>query len=177
MSLFYSGQFIQSSQGTIAKDGFRPEKYTEQRGKKPETSATINWQSGDITFLDSEPRPTGRIDLGLQDRLTMLYQLGALAHTAEASGQALKIDQVFTMPVTTTREVERITFKVIGSQMLPTEHGISNTWHFAKVLDKPLEDSQIDVWISPTKAWLPIQIRIKDKKGILFTQKLNTEED
>jgi hypothetical protein len=175
MSLFYSGLLTQSSEGTTAKDGFHPEKYTEQRGKKPETSAVINWQTGYISFVDSEPRPTARIDSGLQDRLTMAYQLGALAWAIVDSGRTLQTDQIFNMPIATTREVERIGFKLIGKEVISIGNTSDSTWHFAKVVKKPQEDSQIDIWISPAKAWMPIQIRIRDKKGMSFVQKLNTE--
>ena len=170
-ALFYAGLWVEHSQGTVAADGFHPQRYSEQRGKRPETYATMFPATQEVQFGEDPNRRA--YPLGLQDRLTMLFQLGSLARAASDQAGGLHAGQPFEMAVASTNDIETIRFKYLGQAAIEIGDKTEQAWHFEKVVSKPFQESQIDAWFSPSKLWLPVQIKVTDKKGITFVQRLH----
>ncbi|MFN7834944.1 MAG: DUF3108 domain-containing protein [Burkholderiaceae bacterium] len=172
MSLFYSGlRVLQNSEGRFDGRGFHPERYIERRGNKPETQVRMDVTAGEIDFSAQGGQRTALPD-GLQDRLTLAYQLGLIAREDNKNGRISGIGQVTEMFMASTRNIETLSFIFMGEQPLLFGDSEESTWYYRKTVTRPQAESQMEVWLSPKRHWLPVQMKVVDKNGLAFVQKL-----
>lgn len=162
----YSGALTQSSTGRIGADGLIPERYTEQRGKRPERWAAIDHRSGQASFSGGQ---RVAVTPGTQDRLSMLLQVGLIA---QALPQRLAAGQALTIPELGSRSVEPAIFLSQGDQQLETRSGPLRTLHLSRQDGDRSRDPRVEVWLGYDHRLAPVRIRLTDPNGRVLDQLL-----
>jgi Protein of unknown function (DUF3108) len=143
---------VQDSSGALDAHGLAPERFTDQRARRPMVAANFEREDGRIRF--SGPSHELPWQPGVQDRLSWMVQLAAVA---QAEPQRLASG-------------ERIVMQVVGAR------GDATTWAFRslgtetlRLFDQPFEtvrllreprhpyDTRVEVWLDPARHHLPIR--------------------
>ena len=163
-ALIYSGVLTQSSVGRVTQDGLQPERYTEQRGKRAERWAAVDYAQREVSFSGGERVPL--VD-GAQDRLSVLLQLSLLARTQPerfAAGRMVEMNEM------SLRDIERARYESLGDEVLETERGALRTVHLARREPRREGDPSIEVWLGYDHHFVPVRIRITDVGGRVLDQ-------
>lgn len=157
----------QTSIGELTQHGLAPVRYSDKRLRKSEQATHFDAAAGTVTF--SNNRPQAAWTVGLQDRLSVLVQLAALAQGNAASAAALhwQVGELLELPVASTDEQERWQWEVQA-------HGAQDAANAIKLLRRPRHafDASIELWLSPSLGYLPSRIRQTDSSGVT-DQRLN----
>ena len=166
-ALLYSGVLTQSSTGRLGDDGLMPEHYAEQRGKRAERHATVDWSRGEVRFSSGDARAAPV--RGMQDRLSALVQLGLIARAAPerlAAGQSVDLPELSMKGVVGTRYLSH------GPKVLETPEGVLQTIHLERVLPRNPGDPRIEIWLGRDHQLLPVRVRLTDENGRVLDQLL-----
>lgn len=163
-ALLYSGVLTQSSEGRLSAAGMEPERYAEQRGRRPERWASVDRAAGRVSFSGGETRP---IVAGVQDRLSVLVQIGLIAR---ASPLRVAPGSVLELPELTLRTIERARYESRGDVTLSTARGPIRALHLERVAPRRTEDPRIEVWLGYDRGMLPVRIRLTDVGGRVLDQ-------
>jgi hypothetical protein len=154
VSLFRPAKIVNISEGDIIAGSLRPREFRIERNGGTET-ARFDWDAGSVRL------PNGR-DIALpahtQDMVSMFCQL-ALVPTNVA---------VISMPVLTSKVVERYDFTVLGEEKVRTPWGVRKALHLRNTQSNEIESTE--VWLGLEDARLPIKIQHTDRKGEMFEQ-------
>lgn len=163
-AFFYSGVRRDLSEGRISANGFEPFRYAEQRNRRAERAATIDYHSRRIEFADGRSAP---LPQAAQDRLSGLFQLGLLARGKPewfAHGQTVVIDEF------SLRSVERVGYRVDGVVLLPTHLGSLRTLQLTRQPVGNSDEPIIEVWLDYDFWMLPVRIRLTHPDGRVIDQ-------
>lgn len=154
-SLARPGQLVQTSQGKITADGLAPEHFTDQRGKSADRtfSAQFDRQQQTLTYGRASEMTTVPLPPQTQDLLSFVYQFTLHAPFTEA----------VQFSMTNGRKIGSYTYQVIGEETLETGLGKLQTLHLSKV-HQPADEGA-EVWLAKDHQYLPVKIRLTDKKG------------
>lgn len=167
VALFYSGTLIQDSIGRIGPEGFRPERYTERRGKRPERAVRFDHEHGQMIGGGNPaevPLPPGT-----QDRLSIFYQLGLLARRDPAR---FTEGRRFTVPLASMKRVDEPTFTVVGLDEVKTGRGPIPALRVNVRNEPDPTDPVIDIWLATSDSMLPARIRVTEHDGKIIDQVL-----
>lgn len=157
--LFFTVLSFQS-QGAVDEFGLAPERYSEKRFRKAETSTVLDPRPGHIRFSASEksyPRNGGE-----QDRASMVWQLASigLGEAAQyAPGAQLRLF------VAGVRNAEPWVVQVIGLEQIDTPAGSLQAWHVARLPRPGSRDQKLDIWLAPQHSWYPVRLRYTETNG------------
>ena len=154
------------STGRIGADGLIPERYTEQRGKRPERWVAIDHRSSQASFSGGQQVA---VTPGTQDRLSMLLQVGLIARSLP---QRLAAGQVLAIPELGSRSVEPAIFLSQGDERLETRSGPLRTLHLSRQDGDRSRDPRVDVWLGYDHRLAPVRIRLTDPNGRVLDQLL-----
>lgn len=170
LAMLYSGSLSQRSEGEIDPQlGFVPTLYVEKRGEKEARETVLDPSAKEVVFKKNDTRAP--YEKGMQDRLSMIYELGAMLSCAGkvSSGDKVPLRVVSTGRVSTER------FKFMGEEPLTVNWGKGSqsisTLRFESELQSP-GDEKVRVWFAPGLKWVTVQIQIEDDKGKQLTQTL-----
>ena len=154
-----AGKYIQASEGDITTSGLRPAAFSvERRGRKD--SAKFNWPESSVQFNGKSGERTESVNPGAQDMLSLLFQL---AFTPPLGDD-------LTVIVTNGRKLERYAFERAGEETIELEGG---TFRTLKILKQRKGDEDgMEVWLALEHHYLPVKIRVTDKKGSVIEQNL-----
>jgi hypothetical protein len=166
--MFYSGQRTEVSRGTVTAQGLAPEQYIEERPKR-KRNAYFARDAQTITF--SEPaNNVVPLPAGVQDRLSVQFQLGALLQ-ANAAQRALGTR--IALPVAGSRSVDTWSITVKAQETLQIDGADVPTLRLAT---EPRADREyeraVEIWLAPTLNWLPVRVRISEPNGKALEQTL-----
>lgn len=165
-ALFYSGVLSQRSSGRMGVNGLMPERFTEQRGKRPERSTVIDYPAAQARFSGGQQAPW---QAGTQDRLSMLMQLSLIAR---AEPQRLAPGQVLSIPELSSRSIEPARFRSLGDEVLQTSDGAWRTVRLTRQDGNPSRDPVVDIWLGYDHGFMPVRIRLTDVGGRVLDQLL-----
>ncbi|WP_070108002.1 DUF3108 domain-containing protein [Burkholderia plantarii] len=156
----FVGPYSYESRGRIDGFGVAPERYTEQRGRRPADIAIFNRDSKQIVFTKT-PNSIALPD-GAQDRFSLLMQLSGLVHGAPDSyrpGVAREFlvvdnDSGETWPIVT-----------IGDESIRTDAGPLQARHFRRLPRRAGDTRRIDIWLAPSLDWLPVRLVQTEPNG------------
>lgn len=157
----------QSSRGLVAAGGLVPVEYTEQRGRRPQETATFDWRARRVRFSAAaqfaETRPR------MQDRLSLLLELGRLAKLQPAASFA-------EVPVAGVRHASVYRFERRGTETLELPAGRFDAVKLERPADAPGNDrhDRLEVWLAPALCWLPVRVRYADERGMTIDQQLKS---
>ncbi|MEW5965393.1 MAG: DUF3108 domain-containing protein [Pseudomonadota bacterium] len=150
--IFYSGRFVQTSQGRLTARGLVPELFWDQRGDR-RSSARFDAVNGMLTYSPARgaPRQFAFRD-GAQDTLSLFFQLALTAPP-----DATAVHQVFN-----GRRVRDYAYAVRGEARLDTALGPLRTLHLVRTGN---DDGRFEVWLAIDRHYLPVRVLRTDDKG------------
>ena len=160
MPVPFVGPFRYRSQGRIDGFGIAPDRYVEQRGKRPEDIAIFNRDTKEIVFTRT-PNSLALPD-GAQDRFSMLMQLAGLVR-AEPVAYRPGVTRQFFVVDNNSGETWPIT--VIGDENVRTRAGFVATRHFMRLPRRAGDTRRIDMWLAPSLGWLPARLVQTEPNG------------
>ncbi len=160
MPVPFVGPFAYRSEGRIDAFGVAPDRYVEQRGKRPEDIAIFNREIRQVVFTrtpNNAPLPDG-----VQDRFSMLMQLSGLLR-GNPSAYKPGVTQQFFVIDNNSGETWPIT--VIGDEQVQTQAGIIDARHFTRLPRRDGDTRRIDMWLAPSLGWLPARLVQTEPNG------------
>ena len=154
------GSRTQSSQGNLTAQGLQPLQFTDR--SRREQTAQFDHAAGMVRFTPPDT-PAEPLLPGMQDRLSVFIQLGALLAAApERYPQGSQI-QIATVG---GRNASRWTFRIEGPETLTLPDGPLATLKLQRLpRDAQDEEQQAQLWLAPSLAYLPARIRLTQNQG------------
>jgi hypothetical protein len=167
--VFFQGDFTQESRGVVSEWGYRPAYYEEQRGQRGKRWAQMDWDQREVRLSDGARLPIAQ---GVQDRLSIAWQLSALANSQLARLQSPDGVQI---PLILSRHIELNRFfaraaaeEIIDGQRL-------RLLKVEREARPGKRDASIEVWLDVDRDMLPVRLRIEDRRGRVVEQLLQKE--
>lgn len=154
-----AGSYVQISEGEVAATGLRPNMYSRERRNKKDT-AEFNWNENSVRFTDKGGSHSEALPAGVQDLLSLLFQLAFVPPLAE------KLSVI----VSNGRKLENYAFERAGEEVLDLQGGKFHTVKIVKARNG--DDETMEVWLALEHHYLPVKIRVTDKKGSVIEQTL-----
>jgi hypothetical protein len=146
----------QASQGGLDPSGLVPERFTDQRARRPMQAANFRRESGRITFSG----PSHELPLwpGVQDRLSWMLQLAAIV--AADPARWTSGERIVLQVVGARGDAAAWTFEVLGEQVLDTPAGPLPALHLRRV-PRGAYDTGAEVWLDPARHHLPVRATLR----------------
>ncbi len=144
----------QDSRGTVEGRVLKPGEYVEQNQRRDATTTTIDWNAGTVRF-SAAPDAPGQVAPLLQDRLSMLLQLGERVQHQRDGDVVLQVAGV--------RSVAEYRFERRGKESVDLPAGSFETIRLQR--RDLARNEAIDVWLAPGTCWLPVKLRYTDDRG------------
>lgn len=148
-SLFMSGRIEQSSEGRIGPAGLLPEQFSMTRNQKRQDVARFDWPGKRLFLAKGEEL----LRDNTQDMLSFPFHLAMTV--AEGDGGWI-------VPVTNGRKLKGYRFTILGRESVEVGRERLEALH---VQGTRALDGSLDVWLAPSRHWLPVRIRTEDLKG------------
>lgn len=154
---FLVGSRTQRSVGAITAQGLLPEKFSDK--SRSEQAAHFDYAQGRITFSANTPQAPA--SPGVQDRLSVFIQLGALL--AADPGRFVPGTQI-TLTTVSARSADRWTFTIEGPETLDLPSGATPTLKLQRLPRKDY-DQKAELWVAPALGYLPVRIKLTQANG------------
>ena len=160
IKVLFLGSRTQSSQGNITAQGLQPLQFIDR--SRREQTAQFDHGAGMVRFNHPDT-PAEPLLPGMQDRLSVFIQLGALLAAApERYPQGSQIQ----MATVGGRSADRWTFRIEGPETLNLPDGPLSTLKLQRLpRDAQDEEQQAQLWLAPSLAYLPARIRLTQNQG------------
>jgi hypothetical protein len=153
----------QESVGEVQGTVLVPSRYSERTGRRAPRHVQFDWRARRVTFSNAdEPAATQPM---LQDRLSLLLQVGQQLRTQKGTGEVA-------LPVASTRRISSYRLAPSPAQSLELPAGRFDTYRLERPLDA--EHDGIEVWIAPQLCWLPVSLRYTDDRGQVIQNQLRS---
>ncbi len=157
----------EQSEGSIDRFWLNPASYSTKRMLKPAAVTLFDRQTGAIQFTgDAAPHA---LQGGEQDRLSVLWQLLSMMRSRPAAFVAGSRWQFY---VAGQRDGDIWTFEVRPNEKLRLPLGELDTVPVTYVPEDPGGKTRVEVWLAPSKDWLPVRIRFSEPNGDFVEQML-----
>ena len=154
---------IQTSLGKFDAYGLAPERFANTF--RNEEIAHFDRAQGIVRF--SANTPEAALQPGAQDRLSVTLQLAALVANAPqrfTPGTTLRVQTV------SHRDADVWRFKFGGMETLDLPGGTLRGLKLER-LPRQAEDQQLEIWLAPGLAYMPVRIRLTETNGDYADQK------
>ena len=165
LSLLYRGHFTQVSEGDFDDEGFRSERYQEQRGNRAPRMVKMDSQ-GDhrmVTFEDGRTEATSAL---AQDRLSLAAQLAWLAARRASRLNAAEL----TLPLVGVSSIRVLRFLITPAQILEMPGGVRQLTRLRSEDGDGERSGSLEIWLSESGDLMPIRIRLEDRNGQVLDQ-------
>ncbi len=159
--LLVRGQITETSAGDVTPEGLAPLRYGDKRAGRGERAAHFQRDKSVLSF--SNRSDTVALPAGVQDRLSLRFQLGLLLQGAP---HLQAIGSVIAVPVAGPNGLDIWNIVVQSRDVVHTAAGDFPVLHLAreKRADRPY-DQTVEIWLTPSLSWLPVRVRIQDANG------------
>jgi hypothetical protein len=151
-------RYQQRSEGRVTAQGLRPERFSVDQRGKPHQEAIFDWAGAQVRINRGDSKREAPIVAGDQDILSIAHQLSQPG--APKAPAALTVVSNKSAAVARVRDLGDATVRLPLGQM-PTRH-FSVHSDDGKV--------KIDIWLAAGQHWLPVRIRIENRKGEILDQ-------
>ena len=162
ISLIYSGQLIQTSEGELTEHGLKPSSFFHQYNKKENKTyrANFNWVEKIINLQTSKGIDSAELIDGTQDILSVQYQFMFLPPL-----------QNMELYVTTGKALRDYAYEFEGEEVIKIKLGEFNTIH---IVHRGEDDNdKTEMWLAEEYHYLPIRLRKYLKDGTLLEQEMS----
>lgn len=149
-----------ASEGGLDDAGIAPRRTAEQLGTG---QATTLFDRAAGRIVDGVTGRGAQLVAGSQDDASVLMQLGAIG---QADPDQLRSRLAFW--IGGVRGARMVYFEMTGEERLETGVGALETVRLVRLPEKGLP--QLEVWLAPERAWLPVQLRLTGADGAARTQ-------
>lgn len=158
LSLFYSGELIQKSEGVVTEAGLRPSKFLYEMTSKEDKNrqASFDWTSRKVELQTSKRTTTANLPDGAQDLLSFMYQFIFVPPLERME-----------LPITNGKKMAVYTYAFEGEEELITQMGNIRTMHIARA---GKDDEKIDLWLAVDYRYMPVKIRKTEEDGSVIEQ-------
>ena len=156
----FVGTFSYASQGRIDAFGLAPQRYVEQRGRRPEQVTTFDRAAHRIAFTRTSE--TLALPDGAQDRFSMVMQLASLVR---GDPDAYRPGVTRNFFVADDDSGETWPIETVGDETVRTAAGYLSARHFTRLPRRAGDARRIDVWLAPALGWLPAKITQTEPNG------------
>nr|WP_246262175.1 DUF3108 domain-containing protein [Aromatoleum evansii] len=158
VGMFRSFHYAQSSEGSVGREGLKPERFSVEQTRKTPASARFDWDAGKVTMTRGAKERVAELRPGDQDLLSLWHQIGIVGAVSGSTE----------LNVITGREATPSTVEVMGPEKLPLPIGLLETLRVrAEARNGSLT---IDIWLARNYGMLPVRIRVIDDKGEVLDQ-------
>ena len=157
ISAFLVGTRAQRSVGAITAQGLLPERFSDR--SRSEQAAHFDYTKGRVTFSANTPDAT--VGPGVQDRLSVFIQLGALL---AADPARFVTGTQITLTTVSARSADRWTFTIEGAETLDLPAGATPTLKLQRLPRKDY-DQKAELWVAPALGYLPVRIKLTQANG------------
>ncbi|OON59730.1 hypothetical protein B0920_20825 [Massilia sp. KIM] len=157
------------SQGAIDAYGLAPAEFWEKRLRKSPTTTTFERASKTLSFSESEQ--TYPLKGGEQDRVSVTWQLAAVAR---AAGDRFKPGSEWPFFVAGRRDAETWTFRVVKREKVKTGLGELDAVLLERLPLPDDKDQTLQVWLAPEREWYPVKLRFTDGDKETIEQTVKT---
>lgn len=149
VSLFISGKIVQTSEGLITPFGLKPEQFWMARGERRQPPIHFDWAQQRLNL------PSGGQALPdeSQDLLSFPFHL---AMTLRDDGMERRLS------VTNSKKLREYGFRLVDHESVTVGEIRLDTLHLR---GERAGEGSLDVWLAPSRHWLPARIRTQDQKG------------
>lgn len=160
IALFASGKIVQSSEGRVTASGLQPELYALAKGDRRQPPVQFDWGQRRLLL------PGGGIELPelAQDLLSFAFHLAMTVRDGDGEWR---------LPVTNGKTLREYGFRIVGHETLAVGESAVETLH---LLGGRPGSGSLDVWLAPSRHWLPTRIRTLDQKGKTLVLSLENVE-
>ena len=148
-SLFVSGKLVQQSEGLLGRQGLRPDAYWLERNGQRKDTVRFDWSAQRLRQGGDE----AELPAGSQDLLSFPFQLALTLDEAAPDAR---------MWVSNGRKLREYVFRKQGNERLRLGKAEVDTLHLR---GESAGEERLDVWLAPSRQWLPLRIRTLDSKG------------
>lgn len=149
VSLFVSGRIVQTSEGRLGPAGLVPDEFAQTRGGRHADRARFDWDRRVLVL----PQGEETLRDATQDLLSFPFHL------------AMTLDpelDYWMLPVTDGRRLKGYRFTLVGRETVDVGGQGLDALH---VRGTRAFEGTLDVWLAPSRHWLPVRIRTEDQKG------------
>ena len=157
ISAFLVGTRAQRSVGAITAQGLLPERFSDR--SRSEQAAHFDYTKGRVTFSANTPDAT--VGPGVQDRLSVFIQLGALL---AADPARFVTGTQITLTTVSARSADRWTFTIEGPETLDLPTGATPALKLQRLPRKDY-DQKAELWVAPALGYLPVRIKLTQANG------------
>jgi hypothetical protein len=145
----------QSSQGVVDAAGVAPQRFTDQRLRRPAVAANFQREAGLITFSAT---PGGLpLHAGVQDRLSWMLQLAAVA---AAAPERLAAGAEIVLQVVGARGEGGVwVFRSAGRDSIGVGGRMVDAVRLVRA-PRSLYDAGLEVWLDPQREHLPLRVLV-----------------
>ena len=134
------GEAVRSSQGTVAADGLRPQKFEDKRPGRDTRAAEFD--------------PAGKTPTLLrQDRLSFIWTFAFSPPTG-----------LLTVSVTDGKGATSYSYQPAGRERLKTPAGEFDALKLVKRRDDP-QDRVTEIWLAADRGYIPVRVLLVEKDG------------
>ncbi len=160
VSALVSGDVRFKSEGTLSPYGLKPKRYSQFTPFRGASESRFDADRGAQLTPDA---PWIYLPAGLQDRLSVVFQLAFIAQTRPEQFGA---GQRHVLPMATHREIKPLAFTVSDPEELVLPGGILVS--AIKVSSDPFEfrrQGRIEIWLDPADRFYPVRIQYREPGG------------
>lgn len=148
---------VQTSRGGFDAAGLAPLRFTDARLRRAERSASFDRAAGRVGFSGDE-RALPLLP-GMQDRLSVMLQLAAIAH---AWARPPAVGTVLTLPVVGARGNAKLwALRYEGPQTLRLSEGEVKALRFLRA-PQDGRDTRAEFWLDPAASYMPVRARLSE---------------
>jgi hypothetical protein len=160
VSALVSGDVRFKSEGTLSPYGLKPQRYSQFTPFRGASESVFDPDRGARLTPDG---PWIYLPAGLQDRLSVVFQLAFIAQTRPEQFQA---GQRHVLQMATNREIKPLAFTVGDTEELVLPGGILVS--AIRVGSDPFEfrrQGRIELWLDPADRFYPVRIQYREPGG------------
>jgi Protein of unknown function (DUF3108) len=160
----FGQSWAQTSRGDIGPQGLMPSRFSEKKTRS-EVAAHFERDKGRISF--SANTPDAPLLAGAQDYLSVMLQLGAMM---AGEPERYPVATTLTLQIAGPRDADVWLFTVEGPETLDLPGGGQKAVKLLRHPRRPF-DQQVELWLAPALAYMPVRLRISEANGDYLDQK------
>ena len=158
-----------TSGGSLGDTGLAPLLYSEKRFRKSATNTHFQREQNVISFSASTasyPRSGEE-----QDRASIIWQLAAMGR---GNPDQFNRTPVLDITVAGVRDAEPWHIQVVGSEQIRVGGADLSTLHLQRLPRPGSYDTQVDIWLAPSREWYPVRLRQTERNGDYLDMSMST---